>query len=352
MKKVGILFDNISGNTGDVAIGLSLVKILSGLGVEFDLLYPGNFDPADYDTVVIGGGHVLRAGSDIFYDKFKVPGPHILNAAGLSGSPDDLGYLDDYKYVTVRSNGDKAKLSYLKKKVRVVPCTSMLLRGLEDFRLFPEKPCIGIHLSPGSIKKQEAGAFIRWVSSLPFTVYFIPVTHYNWDHSYMRTFSPGIRNSILLPRLKPLEILALMGRMDYNISCSLHGAIFSYIHNRPFILYDSDEKMRNFMEDRGLQRHLFKDFEGMSAAFGRLREEEPDYGKSFSADLAALEKHVERLASHLPGPSPRRPGDAVARESRHPGKLRLLALRMQFEASNYRIRLSGLNHVLARPFSR
>ncbi len=243
-------------------------------------------------------------------------------------------------------------MSYLKKKVHVVPCTSMLLRDLEDFRLFPKKPCIGIHLSPGSIKKWEKRAFINWVSSLPFTVYFIPVTHYNWDHFYMRTFSPGIKNSVLLPRLKPLEILTLMGRMDYNISCSLHGAIFSYVHNRPFILYDSDEKMRFFMEDRGFQRYIFKDFEGMAAAFGRVREEEPDYGKSLSADIATLEKHLERLASLLSGSSPCCPGDIVARGSRHPGKLQLLALRMQFEASNYRVRLSGLNHVLARPFSR
>ncbi|MCD6211170.1 MAG: hypothetical protein J7J01_09895 [Methanophagales archaeon] len=40
MKKVGILYDNISGNTGDVAIGLSVKKILRGMEVDFDELIP------------------------------------------------------------------------------------------------------------------------------------------------------------------------------------------------------------------------------------------------------------------------------------------------------------------------
>jgi len=47
MKKVGILYDNISGNTGDVAIGLSVKKILRQLNVNFDELVPGRFNPND-----------------------------------------------------------------------------------------------------------------------------------------------------------------------------------------------------------------------------------------------------------------------------------------------------------------
>jgi len=52
MKKVGILYDNISGNTGDVAIGLSVKKILRGMEVDFDELIPGNFNPNDYETII------------------------------------------------------------------------------------------------------------------------------------------------------------------------------------------------------------------------------------------------------------------------------------------------------------
>ena len=52
MKKVGILYDNISGNPGDVAIGLSVKKILRGMEVDFDELIPGNFNPNDYETTL------------------------------------------------------------------------------------------------------------------------------------------------------------------------------------------------------------------------------------------------------------------------------------------------------------
>ncbi len=343
MKKVGILFDNVSGNTGDIAIGLSVVKVLAGLGVEPDLLYPGCFNPADYEPIIIGGGHILREGSDFFYDKFKVLSRHILNAAGILGSPRDLGYLDDYKYVTVRSSGDKARLSYLKKKAKVVPCTTMLLDDIEGFKLMPKKPCIGVNLCPGSIKKEEERALIRWASSLPYTVYFIPITHYNHDDAYMRPFSVGAKGSVLLPRLNPMEIFTLMGRMDYTISCSLHGAIFSYVHNTPFILFDGDAKMRYFMEDRGLQEYMFKDFSGLSAAFDRLREDGTDYGTRLAADLKTLEGHVGRLKEFLPrSKAGRGSGSAMSADNPHyPGKLRLLALRLKLQASTLKSRLYG-----------
>ncbi len=334
MKKAGILYDNISGNTGDMAIGLSVIKALKDGGARFDVLYPGNFNPEDYDTIIVGGGHIIRPGADIFYDKFKVPGHHILNAAGIVGSPDDLGYLDDYKYVTVRSNGDKVKLSCLKCKVHVVPCTTMLLEDRKNFPLMPKKPSIGIHLFPGCIKKAEETSFIRWASSLPFNIYFIPITHYNRDISYMRDFSRQIKNSALLPLLTPLEIFTLMGRLDHLISCSMHGAIFSYVHNKPFILYESDEKIRFFMEDRGLERYAFKNFSGLQTAFQDLCHNAPDYSAKISSDRKTLDKHIDRILEFLPQKSSGlSPGLETIRSSTSPGKARLLFLQAEFKAS-------------------
>lgn len=72
MSKVGILYDNIGGNTGGMAIGLSIKKILSETGVEFDELFPGNFNPNDYDTIIIGGGHLVRPSPDFFYDNSMI----------------------------------------------------------------------------------------------------------------------------------------------------------------------------------------------------------------------------------------------------------------------------------------
>ncbi len=88
-KNICILYDNISGNTGDVAIGLSLRKIMKDLGVDFDELIPGNFNPELYDSIIIGGGHLLRKDHDFYYDKFKVRGHNILNSMGIVDFPID-----------------------------------------------------------------------------------------------------------------------------------------------------------------------------------------------------------------------------------------------------------------------
>lgn len=65
-NKVGIMYDNISGNTGDVAIGISLRKIMKELKVDFDEILLNNIDVLKYNTVIIGGGHLLRENSDFF----------------------------------------------------------------------------------------------------------------------------------------------------------------------------------------------------------------------------------------------------------------------------------------------
>lgn len=183
MKKVGILYDNISGNTGDVAIGISVRKMLREMGVDFEELVPGRFNPQDYKIIIIGGGHLLRPSPDFFYDKFKVPGPHILNCCGIVDSPDDLHYLDNYLYVTVRSSGDKQKLSYITREIKVVPCTAMLLDDLPSFNLKIHKPSIGVHLCDGVIRNEEE--LVTYLSNQPFHIYFLPITHYNHDFKYL-----------------------------------------------------------------------------------------------------------------------------------------------------------------------
>jgi len=304
MAKVGILYDNISGNTGDVAIGLSIKKILREIDVEFDELFPGNFNPSDYDTIIIGGGHLIRPSPDFFYDKFKVPGQHVLNAIGVLDSPQDLHYLEDYKYLTVRSSWDREKLSYLKKEVHVVPCTTMLLEDQEDLPLTIEGPSLGIHLLPQMFNEEQEAQFVEWICALPFKVYLIPITHYNQDYIYLNHLSTRIKNSILLPIMKPLEIFTLIGKFDYFIGCSLHGGIFAYRHNVPFVLFDYNEKMRFFMKDRGLEQFTFTNLNEMMASFDHLLKDTPDYSQKISQDQEILRKHVQHLKEILPSGSP------------------------------------------------
>ena len=292
MKKVGILYDNISGNVGDQAIGISVREMLAEMGVDYEELVPGRFNPGDYRTIIIGGGYLLQPSPNFFYDKFRVPGKHILNCCGIVGSPDDLQYLNDYLYVTVRSNGDKQKLSCLSREVTVVPCTAMLLKDLPRFDLKIQKPSIGVHLWEGVVDEE---AFVEYLSKQPFHIYFLPITHYNRDFTYLERLSQKVKNSTLLPILKPEEIYTVIGNFEYFICTSLHGAIFAYVHNVPFVLYDSQDKQRFFMEDRKLDSYLFRSFDELKARFEELQNSKPDYSTALANDFKVLQEHKLKI---------------------------------------------------------
>ncbi|WP_026884444.1 polysaccharide pyruvyl transferase family protein [Clostridium akagii] len=298
-KNIGILYDNISGNTGDVAIGLSLRKIMKDLNVDFDELVPGNFNPELYDSIIIGGGHLIRKDHDFYYDKFKVRGHNILNSMGIVDSPTDLEYLNDYKYLSFRSSGDKKKAAYIKKESFVVPCTTMLLEDLNECPVKIEGASIGIHLIPKFFSEEEENLFINWISSLSYNVYFIPITHYNNDYEYMYSLSKRIRNASLLPIMTPMEIFTIIGKLKYIITCSLHGSIFSYIHNVPFILMDQD-KSRCFLEDRGLERYLFNSLEDVIRLSEEMLGNKLDYSNLIIKDKNTLSTHVKNIEENIP----------------------------------------------------
>ena len=176
----------------------------------------------------------------------------------------------------------------------------MLLEDLEDIPITPKKPSLGIHLLPYLLNADEEKRFIEWISSLPFTVYFIPITHYNQDYVYLRNLNLKIKNSVIVPMMNPLEIYTFIGKLDYFISSSLHGGIFSYKHNVPFILLNYNEKMHFFMKDRGLERYTFTNFDEMKTVFTGLLMDNPDYSEKISRDLDVLHKHVEHLMEILP----------------------------------------------------
>lgn len=291
---IGILYDNISGNTGDVAIGLSLRKMMQNINVDFDELVPGNYNPLLYDSIVIGGGHLLREGQDFFYDKFKVKGKNILNSMGVVGFPKDLDYLNEYKYLSFRSSGDKEKAYYLKKESNIVPCTTMLLDDIKCDTIKLKDNCIGIHLIPDLFNAEDEQLFLSWVSALPYTIYFIPITHYNHDYTYMGKLCSKLDNAFMLPIMKPLEIFTLIGKLKYFISCSLHGSIFSYIHNVPFILMNQ-EKSKYFLEDRNLEKNLFNNLSDIINLSDKLLNNPSDYSSLILKDKNTLSEHVMKI---------------------------------------------------------
>ena len=292
MKKVGILYDNISGNIGDQAIGISVREMLAEMGVDYEELVPGRFNSNDYRTIIIGGGYLLQPSPNFFYDKFRVPGKHILNCCGIVNSPNDLQYLNDYLYVTVRSRGDRKKLSCLSREVIVVPCTSMLLKDLPHFDLKIQQPSIGFQLWEGLTDEKS---FVEYLSNQPFHIYFLPITHYNRDFTYLARLSQKVKNSTLLPILRPEEIYTVIGNFDYFICGSLHGAIFAYVHNVPFLLCNSQDKQRFFMKDRRLDNYLFTSFNELKAKFEELQNGKFEYSTALANDFKVLEEHKVRI---------------------------------------------------------
>lgn len=297
MTKLGILYDNISGNTGDTAVGISVRQILTDLGVDFDELVIGRFHPADYQTIIVGGGALIRHSPDWLYDKFRVPGPHILNCCGIVGTPDDLHYLNDYLYVSVRSLGDKQKLSYLDREVKAVPCTTMLLNDSKDPMVTIRSPSLGIHMAQGVVNEDE---LVSLLARLRFNVYLVPITPYNHDFKYLALLHERLANSTLLPLLRPEELFTTIGKFDYFISVSLHGAIFAYVHNVPFCLWNGGDKFRFFMEERQLGDFLFHDVQQLDAAVSSLLHHRPDYSSSIADDMARLDEHIQTIKQLLP----------------------------------------------------
>jgi hypothetical protein len=297
MSIVGILYDNWSGNTGDQAIGISIKQILDELKIDYEEIDTTNFCKEKYVTIIVGGGLLIgRSEIDHMYNIYKVPGNNILNTMGIHDDPTPLEYLNEYEYVSVRSEGDRQRIHYLKTPVYIMPCPTMLLQDLKDFSIYPKAPSICFHLLPWVFQenKQE---FIEWAKTLPYNIYFLPVTHYCDDKTYMDSLCAHIPNAVCYPNMKPLEIFTLLGRFTYVVACSLHCAIFSYVHKVPFLLLDNpyDRKMEFFMKDRGLETYLFKDLIAAQKGIASLEREAPDYTTILEKDFSALCEHKARL---------------------------------------------------------
>lgn len=109
-----------------------------------------------------------------------------------------------------------------------------------------------------------------------------------------------IPGSTILPIMKPLEVFTIMGKFNYVITCSLHGSIFSYIHNVPFILMDQ-EKSRFFLEDRNLQASLFGNLKEMINLAEAMLNKPLDYSELISKDKKTLDNHMKTIKEFMPG---------------------------------------------------
>ena len=306
-RRAHLLFDSISENTGDIAIGLASAQILSERGIAPHVADP--FLPNLPRPLIVGGGDLLRVKGDPFYDLFRPKGHNILNAAGVWSTADDLGYLTDYSFVSGRTERETEVLRKWVPEAEVVPCTTTILRS-EHFAipgLEPGEPVIGIQLVPHSLRLIED--LVPILNAIPYKKVFIPFTHYNADESFMKTLPFDRTNSIFLDRLSPLELHSVIGQMSRVVASSLHISIFSYSQNVPFISIHQD-KISNYFEDRKLQEHIVQTGPELETMIKRLDSEEFDFSTEIAADRSTVESAFDRYVEILAHDSTVEPGTA------------------------------------------
>ena len=285
---MGLLYDSVSANTGDIAMGIAARQEFARCSeIVPDVLDPLDYDSSQYDMVIIGGGEIIRKPGDPFYDAFRPSDGAVLNAVGVSPGARDFKYLANYDFVSVRSAADAAMISRDIEQVRLVPCTTTTLEsekydipGVED-----GEPLVGVHLVPYTL--EIFPDILQTINEIPGRKVLIPFTHYNYDADFMAALPFDRSQVIELGRLDPLELHSVLGQMRYSVVSSLHASVFSYSQNVPFLSVEQG-KVRHYFEDRGLERFIFKDRATLRAGIDEIEGGGVDLSALVAKDRAAV----------------------------------------------------------------
>jgi glycosyltransferase involved in cell wall biosynthesis/predicted nucleic acid-binding Zn-ribbon protein len=159
--------------------------------------------------------------------------------------------------------------------------------------------CIGFHFHEQSWT--AAGDETLFLEYRDYQQCLIPITYYNNDFRLLGWLHQRIPFRLtLLPRLAARAVLREISRMRALVCSSLHAAIFAYSQNVPFLVFGQPSKLVEFMEDRGLERWVFRDGKELRTKLAALLHRAPDYTVALQRDWKRLDEHFARLASCLP----------------------------------------------------
>lgn len=298
---VGVLYDSLSPNTGDRAIGLAVSQELARHGVApAEMLAPfGEVRTAEQLTIV-GGGELIRPVGDPFYDRFRPAGPAVLNSAGVWPDADELEYLREYRLVSARSSLEVDVLRSAAPDAELVPCTTTTLESERyDIPGLPDdgEPVVGIHVVPHTLSL--CPELVEAVNAIPHRKVFIPFTHYNHDDDFMRALPFDRSRAVDLPRLTPLQLHSVLGQMTYVVVSSLHATLFAYSQNVPFATV-AQNKVVNYLRDRGLEDLVYRDTDSLTGVVRRLEEDAPDFSTLVERDKAAVHAWFAKVTEQVP----------------------------------------------------
>ncbi len=311
-KPVGLLWDSVSNNIGDQAIGLVVKRFCEMRSINFKEVNPFSFNRNDYSQIIIGGGELIRELGDPFYDLYRVPGKHILNAIGVH-NPSELDYLREYQFVSVRSEEDKKQISNLVNglDIKISPCPTILIK-----ELFPEikqlpgleqklNPVIGVHINAASFQRQPSLIMEMKKINHKYEILLFPFTLYQNDERFLTSIQKILPNAKIFPKNDPLDVLSGIGGVDLMISCSLHATIFAYVNKIPLLSFPLYPKIKYFLEDRNLDNYLIYETDNLLDKIDELLSNPPDYFEQLKADKKSVTETFDLIGQTINEFNPR-----------------------------------------------
>ncbi|MBI2837740.1 MAG: polysaccharide pyruvyl transferase family protein [Acidobacteria bacterium] len=288
MSRAGFLWDSLSNNTGDQAVGLTLMRLARRAGMQgLEPVSIGESLAERYELLVIGGGELLHPPGHPFYDLFRVPGEHVLNTVGTYGEV-EASYLSSYRLITVRSAADRDNLRGLAREARVAPCLSVLFGEIAEDRpvMMGQDPLL-LHLHAGVFLPGTASALVSLLRRLEPPVAMLPFTHHNCDGALQAVLAAAAGLPAPLEVAGPDQAFAAIRRARAVIVTSLHAAIFAYVAGVPFLAMPYSPKVRHFLAERGLERRLLPDIQRLPEKLHLLTAGSVDWQSKLATDVAA-----------------------------------------------------------------
>ena len=294
-NKIGLLWDSVSDNTGDQAIGILLERALRANGLPTHIIDPFMPFHNDIAMLVVGGGELIRRPGDPFYESFRVPGNHILNTVGvLDGTM--TGYLADYRLVTSRSCSDQLKLA----RGEVYPDLTLLLGDYLSTASAPPPVkipdgALGIHVMPS--RPDSCLDLATWLRKSGLgPIVWLPITHYANDTALMRVLAGYVPGSVLLEKLSPEDIFKVIGRLRLLVTSSLHGMLFAYAQDVPFISIRQSSKLSDFLCDRHMEAHMVQTESDLPELLSNWFQTPPHMDTPRTKDQERCRELIERIS--------------------------------------------------------
>lgn len=299
---VGFLWDSLSQNTGDQAIGVTFLRLAHQAGIsKVEPVKIGSLNLDRYRSLVIGGGELLQAPGHPYYDFFRIPGPHILNTVG-TGGPVEAEYLNDYRLVSARSHRDLENLGGFRGTGLCAPCLTVLFDRIVEGKPHGRRSTgsVGLHLQPATATGGGLEEMIqRLQSDLGNRIVLLPFTTYNCDWLIEEVLAERYDLARSEVVEGPDEAFHAIRALEAVITSSLHATIMAYISGRPFLAFGYAEKVGTFLQERELAQRLVSEPGEVAEKMELLDPESVDWQATLASDCQRAERLSARIFDEI-----------------------------------------------------